>query len=400
VLRGRSVLLCVGGGIAAYKCAELLRIFVRSGASVDVAMTAAAQRFVTPLTFQALSQRPVATSLLDSTDEQQIGHIALADRAELVVVAPATADLLAKMRAGLADDLVTTTLLAVRAPVLVAPGMNVHMWQHPATRENVSELWKRGVQQVGPGSGSMACGHTGDGRLAEPWEIARAAAALLQTPDFAGKRVLVTAGPTREFLDPVRFLSNPSTGKMGYAIAREFARRGARVTLVSGPVTEQRPAGVDVVDIVSADELKAAVDARAETQHVIVMSAAVADQKPAERHPQKVKKQPGPESLALVRTPDVLAGLGAAFEEKTERPLLVGFAAETERHLEHARAKLETKRCDVIAVNDVGPGGAFGNERNSLQLVTRDAVTALPEGTKEEVARSLVDALAALLARR
>lgn len=391
MLRGRHVLLAVGGGIAAYKACELARLLVRSGAGVDVAMTRAAQRFVTPLTFQALTQRPVATDLLDASEEQQIGHIGLADRADLAIVAPCTADLGARLRAGAADDIVTTALLAVRAPVMLAPSMNVHMWRHPATVENFATLRARGLHQVGPGSGEMACGHVGDGRLAEPWEILRAAAGLLGVRDLAGKRVLVTAGPTREHLDPVRFVSNPSTGKMGYAIAREALRRGADVTLVSGPVSLPRIEGVRTLDVVSAEELAEAVLREGPDSELVFMAAAVSDQKPAVRHDQKVKKQPGPETLELVRTPDVLATLGALVEGRARRPLLVGFAAETERLVEHAREKLVRKRVDLVVANDVGPGGAFGSDENEVRLVWRDGERSVPRGSKDAVARVIVD---------
>jgi phosphopantothenoylcysteine decarboxylase/phosphopantothenate--cysteine ligase len=394
ILQGRTVLLCVGGGIAAYKSAEVVRLLVRAGARVDVALTTAAQSFVSALTFQALSQRPVATNLLDASEEQQIGHIGLADRAELAIVAPATADLCARLRAGIADDIVTATLLATSAPVLIAPSMNVHMWNHAATRENIAALQQRGVHQVGPGSGEMACGHVGDGRLAEPWDIVRAAARLLAPRDLIGKRILITAGPTREALDPVRFISNPSSGKMGYALASVAALRGAEVTLISGPVTIAPPVGVKLLRVVTAEEMSRAVDQEADRADAIIMAAAVSDYRPASVSPQKVKKKEGPEVLTFVRTQDILAGLGERFAVAQRRPIIVGFAAETENVVDNAREKLLRKRCDFIVANYVGEGGAFGATENEVTLVSPDAARVLPRGLKETVASGILDEIA------
>ncbi len=400
VLSGRHVLLCVGGGIAAYKACELARLFVRSGAVVDVAMTPAAQRFVSPLTFQALTQRAVATDLLDPSEEQQIGHIGLADRAEIAVVAPATANLSARLRMGLADDVVTAALLATRSPVLLAPAMNVGMWNHAATQENWAVLRARGYLQVGPGSGEMACGHVGDGRLAEPWEILRAAASVLGPGDLSGKRVLVTAGPTREPIDPVRFVSNPSTGRMGYAIAEAARRRGAQVTLVSGPVAIAPPQGVVLLAVTTAAEMASAVHAQVDGMDLVVMTAAVSDYRPETVHAQKVKKAPGPESITFVRTEDILASLGERFAGQKRRPLLVGFAAETERVLEHAREKLVRKRVDAIVANDVsGPSGAFGASDNAVTVVTSSGETAIARAPKNRVAQQLLDLLIPMMGR-
>jgi phosphopantothenoylcysteine decarboxylase/phosphopantothenate--cysteine ligase len=400
VLKGRSVLLCVGGGIAAYKACEVARLLLRAGATVDVAMTAAAQQFVTPLTMQALTQRPVATNLLDASEEQQIGHIGLADRAELAIVAPATADLCARLRAGMANDIVTTALLATRAPVLIAPSMNVHMWNHAATRENISALQARGYQQVGPGSGEMACGHVGDGRLAEPWDIVRAAARVLGPRDLIGKRVLITAGPTREHIDPVRFVSNPSTGKMGYAVAAAALARGAQVVLVSGPVSIDAPPGAQLLSVTSAAEMAAAVMQHANAADVIVMSAAVSDYRPIEVHPQKVKKSEGAETLTFTRTQDILASLGKRFAGASSRPLLVGFAAETENVVEHAREKLSRKGADLIVANFVGAGGAFGASDNEVVLVAKAFERPLPRASKETIARQIVDEIVSRLGVR
>jgi phosphopantothenoylcysteine decarboxylase/phosphopantothenate--cysteine ligase len=394
-LRDRHVLLAVGGGIAAYKAAEVTRLLVRAGARVDVALTQAAQRFVTALTFQALSQRPVATNLLDPSEEQQIGHIGLADRAELILVAPATADLCARVRMGLADDVVTATLLAARSPILLAPSMNVHMWNHAATRENIAVLQQRGYHQVGPGSGEMACGHVGDGRLAEPWEIVLAAARLLARQDLRGRKVLVTAGPTREHIDPVRFISNPSSGRMGYAIATAAALRGAKVTLVSGPVSLAPPHDVQLVPVTSAAEMAAAVEGAAGEMDVIFMTAAVSDYQPRQTHTQKVKKSDGPESIVFDRTPDVLATLGQRFAGKAGRPFLVGFAAETERIIENAREKLVRKGCDLVVANFVGQGGAFGSVENEVTFVTATGERPLERASKDTIAWRLLDEVAA-----
>lgn len=393
-LQGRTVLLCVGGGIAAYKAAEVVRLLVRAGARVDVALTAAAQRFVSALTFQALSQRPVATNLLDASEEQQIGHIGLADRAELALVAPATADLCARLRAGIADDIVTATLLATGAPVLIAPSMNVHMWNHPATRDNIAALQQRGLHQVGPGSGEMACGHVGDGRLAEPWDIVRAAARLLAPRDLAGKRILVTAGPTREALDPVRFISNPSSGKMGYAIAAAAALRGAEVTLISGPVAITAPMGARLISVTAAEEMARAVELEAGQANAVIMTAAVSDYRPVSVSPQKVKKSEGPEVLTFVRTPDILAGLGARFAAANPRPVIVGFAAETEHVVENAREKLVRKHCDFVVANYVGQGGAFGAADTEVTIVSSEGARPLGRASKESVAGQILDEVA------
>lgn len=389
-VEGRRVLLCVGGGIAAYKACELARLLMRAGAHVDVAMTEAAQRFVSALTFQALVQRPVATTLLDASEEQQIGHIGLADRAEVAVVAPLTADLAMKLRMGAADDIVTTALLATRAPILLAPSMNVHMWNHPATRDNLEVLQARGCHQVGPGSGDMACGHVGDGRLAEPWDIARAVARLLAPQDLAGRRVVVTAGPTREPMDPVRFISNPSSGKMGFALAAALQLRGARVTLVAGPCALATPPGVTRVDIQTAEQMSQALSDLDDVD-AVCMAAAVSDWRPEITHGHKVKKSAEPETLTFVRTPDILAGLGERFEGRARRPLLVGFAAETQNVAEYAREKLVRKKVDLVVANDVSPGGAFGNDTNEVLLVSRDGETVVPRASKGRVAWAIVD---------
>jgi len=386
-LDGRRVLLCVGGGIAAYKSCELARLLVKAGAQVRVALTPAAQRFVTALTFQALTGSAVAADIFSAEQELAAGHIALADWAELAVVAPATANLLARMRIGQGDDAAAAALLAIEPRRwLIAPAMNEKMWASPAVQENVRVLGERGARFVGPAVGEMAeRSHVGPGRMSEPAEIRSAAEAALAPRDLADVPVLVTAGPTREMLDPVRFISNPSSGRMGFALAEAARDRGAQVTLIAGPVELQRPWGVRVVDVVSADELAQAVDRQLDGVRVVVMAAAVADQRPASRAHQKVKKKPGKETLELVRTPDILAGLGA----RPKHPLLVGFAAETEDVEKNAREKLARKNLDLIVANDVAD--AFGKERNRVVVLGKDGERREVEGSKLSVAHAIWD---------
>jgi phosphopantothenoylcysteine decarboxylase / phosphopantothenate---cysteine ligase len=397
---GRTIVLGVGGGIAAYKACELARAFVKRGGKVRVAMTPAATRFVGPLTFQALSGAPVLVDLLDEAADQTYGHLQLARAADLMVIAPATADLIARLRAGMADDAVTTTALACEAPLLVAPAMNTRMWQSPAVRENVRELLRRGWHVVGPASGELADGDVGEGRLADPQEIAAAAARLLGPRDLVGRRVVVTAGPTREPLDPVRFISNPSSGRMGYAVARVAARRGAEVVLVSGPVELADPAGVRTVRVTTAEEMARAVDEAAHDVDVFVGAAAVSDFRPKSPSPSKKKKTEEDEEVVLTRTPDILAGLGKRFAGRHGAPILVGFAAETEALLSNARKKLSTKRCDLVVANRVGkPGAGFGSDRNRVTLVG-PGERANIEGTKEEVAEAILDWVVPVLEER
>jgi phosphopantothenoylcysteine decarboxylase/phosphopantothenate--cysteine ligase len=389
----KRVLLCVGGGIAAYKACEVSRLLVKAGAEVRCALTPAAQRFVSALSFQALTGRSVATDLWDAGQELAAGHIALADWAELAIIAPATADLLARLRLGAADDVVVATLLAIEpARWLLAPAMNERMWSSPAVADNVRVLQERGARFLGPAVGEMAeRSHAGPGRMVEAAEIA---AAALAAGDLSGVPVLVTAGPTREALDPVRFLSNPSTGRMGFAIAQAARDRGARVTLIAGPTELAPPAGVQLVRIVSAEELALAVDRHAASARVVVMSAAVSDQRPKARAAQKIKKQDGDEQLTLVRTPDILAGLGA----RTERPLLVGFAAETEKLEENARDKLQRKNLDLIVANDVSAEGAgFAGEKNRVLVLGRDGSRSELSGSKLAVAHAIWDRVRPLL---
>jgi phosphopantothenoylcysteine decarboxylase/phosphopantothenate--cysteine ligase len=399
-LRGRTVVVGVSGGIAAYKACELVRLFVKAGARVRVAMTPAAVRFVGPLTFQALSGAPPVVDLLSEETERSYGHLELARMADVFVAAPATADLIARLRAGMANDAVTTTALALECPRLLAPAMNTRMWSNPIVRDNVAALVKRGWDVVGPASGQLADGDVGEGRLAEVEEIGLAAARLVGPRDLAGRRVVVTAGPTREAIDPVRFISNPSSGKMGYAVARLAARRGAEVVLVSGPVELPDPAGVRTVRVSSAEEMAAAVEEEAASVDVLVAAAAVSDFRPRTALASKKKKTDEDETLVLTRTPDILLGFGKRFGGKDGGPVLVGFAAETEAVVENAKKKLAAKRCDLVVANRVGrPGAGFGGDRNEVTLVARGE-RAKVKGTKEQVAEAILDWVVPLLDQR
>jgi phosphopantothenoylcysteine decarboxylase/phosphopantothenate--cysteine ligase len=394
-LESKRVLLGISGGIAAYKSAELCRLLVRCGASVNVLMTDAARRFVGELTFAALSGQPVANDLFDSTQEAQIGHIALADAADLMIIAPATANQLAKLRAGIADDLLSTVYLAFSGPLLLAPAMNHRMWDNPATRENTEALRARGHRLVGPGSGELACGHQGAGRMAEADEILQAAGACLAPQDLAGRRVVVTAGPTHEPMDPVRYIGNRSSGRMGFAVAAEAACRGADVVLVAGPTALPTPLGVERVDVVRAEELAGEVLGRAAATDAVIMAAAVADFRPTSFAARKIKKESHGQqmTLELERTQDVLATLG----KMSPRPLLVGFAAETGADLQQVGpAKLAAKGCDLLVANDVlGKDAGFEVETNRVVIFDGGGGDeALPLMGKREVARRIVDRVA------
>jgi phosphopantothenoylcysteine decarboxylase/phosphopantothenate--cysteine ligase len=394
-LSGRRIVVGVAGGIAAYKAAELVRALVKAGAEVRVVMTEAAQKFITPLTLQALSQHPVATDTFDLTQEATIGHIQLADTAELLVVAPATADVIARLAHGMANDLLTTVALACRAPLILAPAMNVNMWRHPATQANLRTLVERGAHTVGPDAGELACGWIGEGRMIEAADIAAACAALLGPRDWAGRRVLVTAGPTYEPIDPVRFVGNRSTGKMGFAIAARAARRGGEVTLIAGPTALPTPAGVTRIDVETARQMRQETLARVDGTAMVVMTAAVADYRPASEAPQKLKKDAlgDAPALTLTKNPDILAEL------KGRAPVVVGFAAETEDVERHAAEKLAQKGCDLIVANDVSePGSGFGTDTNRVVLLARDgSVDRLPRLSKDDVADRILDRARALL---
>jgi phosphopantothenoylcysteine decarboxylase / phosphopantothenate---cysteine ligase len=395
--RPRRVLLGVTGGIAAYKSADLVRRLRDGGADVQVVMTEGAARFVTPLTFQALSGRPVRVGLWDETAEAAMGHIELARWADLVLVAPASADFLARLAAGLADDLLTTTCLATTAPIAVAPAMNQQMWAAAATQANVCTLRCRGVQVWGPDAGSQACGETGAGRLLEPLELAaRALAQPTAAGVLAGRHVVITAGPTREPIDPVRFLSNRSSGKMGYAIAAAAREAGARVTLVSGPVSLSTPVGVDRVNVETAAQMYQAVHASIRDCDVYIGAAAVADYTPCACADNKIKKTADTLDLHLEKSPDILASV-AALER---RPFVVGFAAETTNVEAHALAKLERKKLDLIAANEVGAERAFDRDDNALLLLWSGGRHELSLKSKGELAREFIAFIANRMAAR
>ena len=405
-LSEKTIVLCVSGGIAAYKSAELVRLLRKEDADVRVVMTRAAREFITPLTLQTLSGNPVMTDLFDLTQESEIGHIRIADDADLVVVAPATADVIARMAAGMADDPVTTVVLATRARVLLAPAMNVNMWEHPMTRRNVDALGATGRYYVaGPAAGELACGWVGAGRMLEPTEIMAAIRRALTEADLDGMKVLVSAGPTWEPVDPVRFLGNRSSGKMGYAVARAAAQRGARVTLISGPVGLEAPAGVERISVETARELRDAILSRWEAQDAVVMAAAVADYRPAMPQQKKIGKRKAGEAMKieLLANPDILAEMGST--RRGKKPLLVGFAAETAENnngalVTAAKEKLKAKKCDLVVANDVTEQGAgFSVDTNRVVLVAADGAEPVVVGpaSKDDVAHALLDRVRSLV---
>ncbi len=390
-LAGKCVVLGVTGGIAAYKACELTSRLRKAGAQVYVIMTKNACQFVAPLTFETLSNHPVATDTFARPETWEVEHVALAKRADVFVIAPATANILAKMACGLADDMLSTTVLATRAPVLVAPAMNTGMWDNPATQENVERLQQRGVHFIGPEGGFLACGDTGAGRMSEPKDIFDAIEKLLaMQQDLAGLSVLVTAGPTQERLDPVRFITNRSSGKMGYAIAAAAAARGASVTLVTGPTSLPIPQGVNAVRILSTQELYDQMLALCPKMDVVIQAAAPADFTPETVADQKIKKQGNePLVIRLAQTPDVAAAVG---KTKKEGQTLVGFAAETNDVLQNAQKKLAKKNLDLIVANDVtAPGAGFDVDTNIVTFVTQDGLEKLPKMKKAEVADALLD---------
>jgi phosphopantothenoylcysteine decarboxylase/phosphopantothenate--cysteine ligase len=390
-MKGKRILLGVTGGIAAYKAAELVRRLVERGAQVQVVMTRGAREFITPTTFQALSGRPVRESLWDPAGEAAMGHIELARWAELVVVAPATADFMARLVHGRADDLLSTLCLATSAPIAVAPAMNQQMWQNAATQANVAVLLERGVRILGPATGGQACGETGPGRMLEAGEIADLVEPLLHGPGpLAGKRVLVTAGPTRECIDPVRFVSNRSSGKMGYAVAQAARAAGAEVVLVSGPVSLPAPPGLKRVCVESAAQMHAAVFAELPACDVFIGTAAVADYRPAVQVDRKIKKRSEQLTVEMVRTPDILAEVAA----QAVRPFVVGFAAETDQVEQHALEKLLRKNLDLIAANEVGACKVFDCDDNALLVLWRGGRRELPQAPKRDIAAALVELIA------
>ena len=391
----KRILLIVGGGVAAYKALELTRLLRKAGVAVRPILTAAGAQFVTPLSLSALAEDKVYSELFSLTDEAEMGHIELSRSADLVVVAPATADLMAKAAHGLAGDLASTTLLATDKPVLMAPAMNVRMWEHPATKRNLATLKADGVRFVGPDEGAMACGEFGFGRMAEPQAIFEAIMQGLAGPaarPLAGKRAIVTAGPTAEPIDPVRYLTNRSSGKQGYAIAEALAALGCEVTLVSGPTALAAPAGVRRVNIETAREMLAACQA-ALPADLAVCVAAVADWRPADEGAVKIKKGPqGPPPIALVENPDILATLSAAGPARPR--LVVGFAAETNDVEAYAQVKLARKGCDWIVANDVSIEGTMGGDDNAVSIVTREGVERWDRTAKSEVASRLAARMA------
>ena len=390
ILKNKTVLLGVTGCIAAYKSASLASLLVKAGAEVHVIMTKNATSFINPITFETLTNQKCIIDTFDRDFEFDVKHVSLAQKADVIMVAPATANVIAKLAHGLADDMLTTTILASKAPKIISPAMNTGMYENPVTQDNLATLRRYGWEVVEPASGRLACGAVGKGKMPEPEELLEVCLhAVAREKDFLGKKVLVTAGPTREALDPVRYLTNRSSGKMGYAVARAAARRGARVTLVSGPVALARPMYVDVVDVESAEQMYQAVMSRADEADVIIKAAAVADYRPATVAENKIKKTDADLSIPLARTDDILGTLG-----RNRRPgqFLCGFSMETENMVENSLAKLRKKNIDMIAANNVKVAGAgFGVNTNVLTIITRDAQRSLPLMTKDEAADALLD---------
>lgn len=387
LLANRRILLGITGGIAAYKSAELTRRLRDRGAVVRVVMTPAATKFITPLTLQALSGNPVHVELLDHNAEAAMGHIELARWADEIVVAPASANFIARLGNGFADDLLSTLCLAANAPLLIAPAMNWQMWLNPATQENIARLKAREITLLGPAAGAQACGEIGPGRMLEPDEIIQALGASFKTDRLTGARVMVTAGPTREFLDPVRYLSNRSSGKMGYAVAGAALEFGAEVTLVSGPVALEPPERARVVEVISAGQMRKAVLADVALSDIFISAAAVADYRSIERAEQKIKKGAAGLNLQLEKTPDILFEVSSL----DNPPFTVGFAAETENLQTRAKQKLMDKKLDMIAANRVGDGVGFDSEFNALDVYWSGGSQSLEVAPKEKLARQLVD---------
>ena len=390
MLKGKTIVLGVTGGIACYKAAALASALVKQHAQVQVIMTENATKFVTPITFEQLTGHKALTDTFDRNFQHSVEHIAVADRADLVLIAPATANVIAKLANGLADDMLTTTVLACDCPKAIAPAMNTKMYENPVTQDNLQKLRHYGWEVAEPGEGHLACGAQGKGRLPEPEQLLELCLhAVAREKDLLGKRVLVTAGPTREALDPVRYLTNRSSGRMGYAIARAAARRGAQVTLVSGPTALPKPGYMEVVDVESAAEMYEAVTSRASEMDIIIKAAAVADYRPETVADNKIKKKDGDLSIPLERTQDILAALG---QHKKPGQFLCGFSMETENLIENSRRKLTKKNLDMVAANNVKVAGAgFGVETNVLTLITAEGERELPLMSKDEAADKLLD---------
>jgi len=397
-MHGKHILLGVTGGIAAYKSADLVRRLRERGAEVQVIMTEGAREFVTPMTFQALSGRAVRTDLWDPAAESSMGHIELARWADLVLVAPATADFLARLAGGRADDLLATTCLATAAPIALAPAMNQQMWSNPATQANVALLKQRGVHLFGPGSGDQACGEVGPGRMLEPTELAALTdAALIRSGVLSGRRVLITAGPTREPIDPVRFISNRSSGKMGFAVAAAAREAGAEVVMICGPVALATPPGIRRIDVESAADMLQAVQNEIRRDDIFISTAAVADYRPAQAAEHKIKKNEENLALQMARTTDIIGTLAAG----AQRPaFVVGFAAETDTVEQNARTKMLRKNLDMIAANEVGHDKAFDCADNELIVLWRTGRKLLPRAAKTQLARELIELIAAVDAER
>ncbi|WP_368084917.1 bifunctional phosphopantothenoylcysteine decarboxylase/phosphopantothenate--cysteine ligase CoaBC [Vibrio splendidus] len=396
-LAGKKILLGISGGIAAYKCAELTRRLIERGAQVQVVMTNAAKEFITPLTMQAVSGRPVSDSLLDPAAEASMGHIELAKWADLVLLAPATADLIARMTAGMGNDLLTTLVLATDAPVAVSPAMNQQMYSHPATQENIATLKRRGCEIWGPAAGEQACGDVGMGRMLEPMQLVHRCEDFFQPKPLAGRSVLITAGPTREAIDPVRYITNHSSGKMGYALAEAAAKQGATVTLISGPVSLATPSKVNRIDVDSAQQMFDAVSANAAQHDIFISCAAVADYRPETIADQKLKKVDGKDDMTIqmVKNPDIVASVASMMED---RPFTVGFAAETQDVEKYARGKLERKNLDMICANDVSvEGQGFNSSSNELHLYWKDGDKSLPLDSKDTLGFQILDQIQQLI---
>lgn len=394
-LAGKKILLGISGGIAAYKCAELTRRLIERGAEVQVVMTNAAKEFITPLTMQAVSGRPVSDSLLDPAAEASMGHIELAKWADLVLLAPATADLIARMASGLGNDLLTTLVLATDAPIAVSPAMNQQMYANLATQENIQTLSRRGMEIWGPASGEQACGDIGKGRMLEPMQLVHLCEDFFTPSVLSGQSVVITAGPTREAIDPVRYISNHSSGKMGFAIASAAAKLGANVTLISGPVALPTPVGVNRIDVDSATEMHQAALEQAVKHNVFIGCAAVADYRPETIADQKIKKTDDSDAMTIrmVKNPDIIASVA---ELKEDRPFTVGFAAETQDVEAYARSKLAKKNLDMICANDVSIQGlGFNSDSNALHLFWKEGDKILPTTSKVELGKALMEEIAA-----
>ncbi len=397
MLHGKKILLCVTGGIAVYKAAALTSKLTQAGADVKVILSDSACEFVAPLTFQALSRNDVYTDTFDEKDSKVIAHIDLADWADLILVAPATANVIGKLANGIADNMITTTLLAATKPVWIAPAMNVHMYSHPAVQQNIETLYRFGYRFIEPGEGYLACGYVGKGRLEEPEKIVENIEMFFHPKDLklSGKKIVITAGPTREKIDPVRYITNHSSGKMGYAIAAEAARTGAKVVLISGPVSITAPVGVELIQVESAEDMYQAVMKEYSDANIVIKTAAVADYRPKNSYDHKVKKQDGDESMELERTTDILMELG----KNKKKQILIGFAAETDHVAEYAQKKLLKKNADMIVANNVKTAGAgFGTDTNIVTLFKRDgSVIELPLLSKNEVAVKILNVASQLL---